>query len=219
MSNWVPLCISERMHLSNWRARSKRWMALCLALRKAWAKIAQSLMFQMQSNPMPQIFRWENLHFNVCLEKDHQMGSMDALFNLLANVDMFRPSNALWRLPRVTWSSWARIWRRQSSCVAHCSRATRSTVRTSTAKNERSSSCRHVMKMLPTSLMKGETAIKWSWIGRRTKSLGAVDDCDIMWLKTCEKFACRAYNFSFTNLISDLLVQILDSACLFVKEG
>lgn len=80
------------------------------------------------------------------------------ILNCWPTLDMFRPSEGLWQEQRMTWRSWVRIWRLQSSCVAPCSRATRSTAQTLTAKKEMSSSCRCAMKMLPTSLMRGESA-------------------------------------------------------------
>lgn len=96
------------------------------------------------------------------------------VLNCRTTLDMFRPSEGLWQEQRMTWRSWVRIWRLRSSCVAPCSRATRSTAQTLTAKEEKSSSCRCAMKTSPTSLMRGEGAHRKI---KRLDSLTSVQIC------------------------------------------
>ena len=83
--------------------------------------------------------------------------SLPQRFNLYLSLLLyFSISAGLWQRLRTTWRSWVRIWTPQSSCAALCSRDTRSTARTSAARDQRSSSCRHVTGTWPTSWRRGE---------------------------------------------------------------
>lgn len=139
-------------------------MALFPGLRRIWVKMDQSLMCPTRSKPALGTFRWGNMHFHVSVTSYLIQG--DSLSHGL-NLDLtackmqvsFAVSSwsvSLWQQLRTTWRSWVRIWRPQKRCAALCSRATRSTALTSSARKQRSSSCRPATQTWPTSWMRGE---------------------------------------------------------------
>lgn len=140
-------------------------MASSLGLRITWFKTVLSLMCQMQSKLVLRKFRWKKICiFTFKSYMNHIKGNslthrFDLDFKLHISCVVFSPSESLWLRLRTTWRSWVRIWRPQSSCAVLCSRATRSTALTSSARQQRSNSCRPATQTLPISWRRGENQI------------------------------------------------------------
>lgn len=196
------------MHLWTWRVRLKRWTAWSLALRKSWVKMIRSLTYQIQSKTALRTFRWGNLHFHIPLKSyldhtkgtslSHRLNFRDSDFKLHASFAVFRTRESLWQRLRVTWRSWVRIWRPQSSCAALCSRATRSTALTSSAREQRSSSCRPATQTWPTSWMRGENQTAVSLLSLHFAEAGIFDYIN----KNHQLFSIRLLQSQLFNFFS-----------------